>query len=1222
MAEFTMRRSSTRNSKVPNQYRDFVCSLNSENKGFSVAKENRGVESGESSVNKGIVNENNNGVEIPVEVTVGSSGEGGNGEGVVHSVNRSDCVELVMSVNCDRQEDQVDNEIGSKNNVNVTIEDSRCKNNMNGNNKPNSDVTKNSFSYVTSSNVVKVENKLMEIPTEVDSDGNKLVIFDEELFVVDNKRLKDVIDNGNGIYLFKFNKEEGMKIMLDNGPWLVNNKPLVASKGFARVLIEVNAEKDLPNKIDVAYKNKLNEIIGTKIVHVSEQAMNNEGNKSSKVSDGFTEVINRKGGNENVINENNIDPKQFHGGCTRKNKNAVTKEQMKGMGPKLNSGGNTPKSNKDAAKKGTNRNMNQFDVLRVHDEEEQPNLNISNGMEKVSREGDIEKDDVFMGQSGVAVSMEKNEVIGMCISDKQKEVSKFIAEDRLQNRNLVTVRCINMTDQAILCIIEDVNSHLVSFSSFIYAANGNIERMKLWAELHRHKQITNGVYFINNDMKEFRDCVNMIEVEDLCNSGLFFTWTKNLKNVKKGLDTGVLKKLDRVMFNEDFVNCFDKAHVIFKPYLVSDHSQAVVIILNGMEKKKRAFKFANYIADKDNFLPTVDAEWKKHVVEGLRNKVKSIQSMIDKDPHNKALRESEVVILKDYLIAMEDEEKLIESVQDVNGNRFEGQDVAVQFVNHFQSFLGQSSKVHDINDYATLFSKKLSKEEAISMVNEVTSKKIKDVLFGIGDNRASGSDDNLLVMCHGDVDFVKVVRDSIDEFGKSSGMLPNFSKSTIFLEVWKIRFSLRFYLSCLLRRLIASILESIQVYWCTVFLLPKVVLKDIDNLLSGFLWCNGELSKGKAKIVWKKICKPKAQGGFLMGEVDQYCQVKWEEFLEANAENNDSRGWKNLLDIRNEIDSSVWYKVGNGKNTSIWFDNWCDLGPLFRIISNRSLYSAGLQRNMLVADMISEVQGKLMTCDRMTKWGSYDVNLCTLCKGNSESHDHLFFNCEFSGAIWEVVKEMMQFQSGATNWVEIIDELADKQNGNSIWSIVRRLCLAVIVYAIWRERNSRIFRKEACSWEVVLEKICETVRLKLMGLKVKNTVVVQLLLGMDLSVNTSFTFYLVMPPIRASKVHTVDPRLDDWTALLFLWHSCPCFRDVLITGLSEVNGGGECGMANPEIESYKLVSCASATQNENATVSRRCCAQVKRLGKKPQCLCAVMLTYIAKRPGIRPDDEV
>ncbi|PWA36566.1 hypothetical protein CTI12_AA598530 [Artemisia annua] len=75
---------------------------------------------------------------------------------------------------------------------------------------------------------------------------------------------------------------------------------------------------------------------------------------------------------------------------------------------------------------------------------------------------------------------------------------------------------------------------------------------------------------------------------------------------------------------------------------------------------------------------------------------------------------------------------------------------------------------------------------------------------------------------------------------------------------------------------------------------------------------------------------------------------------------------------------------------------------------------------------------------------------------------------------------------------------------------------------------------------------------------------------------------------------------------------------VLITGLSEVDGGGECGMANPEREALKLASCASATQNERAPVDRRCCAHVKRLGKKPQCLCAVMLSHLSKRPGIRP----
>ncbi|GJU04192.1 hypothetical protein Tco_1114530 [Tanacetum coccineum] len=111
------------------------------------------------------------------------------------------------------------------------------------------------------------------------------------------------------------------------------------------------------------------------------------------------------------------------------------------------------------------------------------------------------------------------------------------------------------------------------------------------------------------------------------------------------------------------------------------------------------------------------------------------------------------------------------------------------------------------------------------------------------------------------------------------------------------------------------------------------------------------------------------------------------------------------------------------------------------------------------------IQGKLMTCDRMAKWGSYDM------------HE---------------LKILMQFQSNANVWGDIIDELAEKLNNNSIWSIVRRLCLASAVYAIWRERNNIIFRDEECSWEVTLKMICETVRLRLMGLNVKNSKAVQL----------------------------------------------------------------------------------------------------------------------------------
>ncbi|GKF17509.1 reverse transcriptase zinc-binding domain-containing protein [Tanacetum coccineum] len=152
------------------------------------------------------------------------------------------------------------------------------------------------------------------------------------------------------------------------------------------------------------------------------------------------------------------------------------------------------------------------------------------------------------------------------------------------------------------------------------------------------------------------------------------------------------------------------------------------------------------------------------------------------------------------------------------------------------------------------------------------------------------------------------------------------------------------------------------------------------------------------------------------------------------------------------------------------------------------------------------------------------MNVCTLCKENEESHDHLFFKCNFSQNIWRKLKPLMQFKSNNENWNDIIEELAGKPNNNSIWSIIRRLCLAGAVYAIWKERNSRIFRDEQCSWEITLKLICETVRLGLMGLNVKNSMAVQ----------------------QAATKWNAELLLFDWWA--GIWHGYPYGLPVLAGG--------------------------------------------------------------------------
>ena len=70
-------------------------------------------------------------------------------------------------------------------------------------------------------------------------------------------------------------------------------------------------------------------------------------------------------------------------------------------------------------------------------------------------------------------------------------------------------------------------------------------------------------------------------------------------------------------------------------------------------------------------------------------------------------------------------------------------------------------------------------------------------------------------------------------------------------------------------------------------------------------------------------------------------------------------------------------------------------------------------------------------------------------------------------------------------WAEIVSGISIKTANNSIWSIVQRLVFGVAVYYIWQERNFRIFRNDFRSEEIVFRIIVDTVRHKLMGLRIK-----------------------------------------------------------------------------------------------------------------------------------------
>ncbi|GKB64967.1 hypothetical protein Tco_0921153 [Tanacetum coccineum] len=286
--------------------------------------------------------------------------------------------------------------------------------------------------------------------------------------------------------------------------------------------------------------------------------------------------------------------------------------------------------------------------------------------------------------------------------------------------------------------------------------------------------------------------------------------------------------------------------------------------------------------------------------------------------------------------------------------------------------------------------------------------------------------DDLIMLCHGDIVSVNTLKKALDKFSAILGLYPNLGKCTIFCgsidEETKNNISNIFpfkegklpvrYLGVLLvtkkigvadckqlvdkvkhilsdwknkslsyaerAQLISSVLGSMQVYWGYVFLLLKSVINEIEKMFKNFLWNSEESCKGKSKVAWMDLCKPKDQGGLGFKSLELWNKtllvkhlwnvasrqeslwVKWINVVklkkmsvwDITADSKDSWGWKCLLKLRTWVSEHMRYRIGDGKSNSVWHDNWNNETSLSNVISKKEIFYAGFSDHDKISDVM------------------------------------------------------------------------------------------------------------------------------------------------------------------------------------------------------------------------------------------------------------------------------
>ncbi|CAA7028094.1 unnamed protein product [Microthlaspi erraticum] len=149
-----------------------------------------------------------------------------------------------------------------------------------------------------------------------------------------------------------------------------------------------------------------------------------------------------------------------------------------------------------------------------------------------------------------------------------------------------------------------------------------------------------------------------------------------------------------------------------------------------------------------------------------------------------------------------------------------------------------------------------------------------------------------------------------------------------------------------------------RLHGSSVFALPKQFYAKIDSLCAAFLWKKRTESARGARVAWKDVCKPKAEGGLgirLLEEYEKVFRLKqiwnlfsnsgslWVAWVKAHVfgrkgfwltedSNRISRNIRSMLQLKNDLMDLLRCEIGDGNRGSFWFDYWNDMGQLLLVM--------------------------------------------------------------------------------------------------------------------------------------------------------------------------------------------------------------------------------------------------------------------------------------------------
>ncbi|XP_074271538.1 uncharacterized protein LOC141595469 [Silene latifolia] len=251
----------------------------------------------------------------------------------------------------------------------------------------------------------------------------------------------------------------------------------------------------------------------------------------------------------------------------------------------------------------------------------------------------------------------------------------------------------------------------------------------------------------------------------------------------------------------------------------------------------------------------------------------------------------------------------------------------------------------------------------------------------------------------------------------------------------------------------------------------------IEQICRNYLWSGADIYLKTPAVSWDKVCREKKYGGLgilhcknwniaMMGKYvwwlaqkSDHLWIRWvshvymkgKDWFDYQPTVNSSWTWRKVCQVRDILRPG--YANGDwlatpGKYTTASGYQWLQ-GSQAKVSWIHTIWNKHITPKHSFIGWLA-VQHRLLTKDRLLRFGLNIDGYCDLCLDQPEDQQHILYLCKFSTCCWDLLKDWLHINLPSIGILEWVSSWRCRSLSQKRRAIVAILAM---IYSIWNARN-------------------------------------------------------------------------------------------------------------------------------------------------------------------------